>query len=429
MGENIITYTFGCRMNTFETQCIKQMAIKIGMHNVIIINSCTITNESERQVRQIIRKLTRENNNYTVILTGCASQLHPDFFLKMPEVDFVVNNEIKLQTWVYENINNWTSGERKLEDKIKLQQILLKNNDQNNEWEYIYNFEDRSRAFVPIQTGCNHYCSFCIVPFTRGKFKSFDPRHIIEQIKIFVENGYNEIVLTGIDITDYGKDVRGQQDIDTLGKLCRTIIQQTDLPRLRLSSVDVAEIDDDIIDLIKNEPRFMPYFHISLQSGSNAVLHRMRRRHTYEDVIDFCTKVIASRPEIAFGADIITGFPGETEEEFSQSIKIVKNAPITFIHAFPYSKREKTLASLMEDNVPKKVKKERVNILIKLGEENLNKMHQKMNATYQNLLIERNNIARAENFVTVNVNNSLSKHFGKIIKAKVVLKNNKLFIK
>ena len=350
---------------------------------------------------------------------------------------------------MYEIINRWiVDSEKKQKDdnsikteKYKIQQKLLPKDTSNvlkdelqiddNDWEYIYNFNDKSRAFVPIQTGCNHYCSFCIVPFTRGQFKSYNPYHIIEQIKIFVDNGYNEVVLTGIDITDYGKDVRNKQDIDTLGKLCKAILRNTNLPRLRLSSVDVAEIDEDIIDLVTNEQRFMPYFHISLQSGSNSVLKRMRRRHTYDDVEKFCGKVLKFRNECAFGADIIAGFPGETEEEFLQSVKIVNNAPITFVHEKKKKKREKTLASLMDDNVPKKIKKERVNTLINIGLENLQKMYRKMNGTVQKVLLERDGFCRAENFVRIKIENPEKYNFGSIVEAKVVLNNdeNLLLIK
>lgn len=435
MEEDIIIRTFGCRMNTFESQCIKQMIKEIGFHNTIFINTCAITAEGERQVRQEIRKLHRKYPDFTIIVSGCSSQIHSSFFIKkMPEVEFIISNEFKLQKWVYQDIFNWIQNGKDQSRKKTLQTNLLTHNkdeipenlSNKEDWEYIYNFEDRTRAFVPIQTGCNHYCSFCIVPFTRGKFKSFDSQHIIQQIQIFLQNGYNEIVLTGIDITDYGKDVRGKAQIDTLGKLCKAILSGTTLPRLRLSSVDVAEIDKDILNLIANEPRFMPYFHISLQSGSDGVLKRMRRRHTNEDVLNFCKRVLTLRPESAFGADIITGFPGETEDEFLQSLQIVKNAPISFVHAFPYSERERTLASLMNDDVPKKIKKERVNSLIKLGAENLQNIYKKMDMTTQNILIEHNNVAHAENFVKIETDDTFNNKIGEIVKTKVVYRNNKL---
>ncbi len=449
-NKDVIVYTFGCRMNTFESNCIQEMMSKLGMKNFIVVNSCAITAEAERQVRQKIRKLKRENPDYYLILTGCSGQAHYENYLKMIEVDFLVGNSLKLKEEVYDNINNYVLKHCKVDknniEYQKLQQTLLsktKNNvvinDKNkllekqqciddNDWNYIYHFEDRSRAFVPIQTGCNHFCSFCIVPFTRGTFLSYNAEHIINQIKIFVKNGYNEVVLTGIDITDYGKDVRGKTDIDTLGKLCKEIFKKTTITRLRLSSVDAAEIDEDILDLVANEKRFMPYFHISLQSGSNSVLKRMRRRHTKEHVYEFCNKVLKMRPETAFGADIITGFPDETENEFQESVELVKNIPITFVHAFPYSRRERTLAYLMNDNVEKKIKKERVNTLIKLGEENLIKMFKTMDNTIQTCLIEHNNIARCENFIKVQVDkkriNTLK--IGSIVDVKCILKQDKL---
>lgn len=417
MENDLIIYTFGCRMNTFESNCIREIMQKLDMHNYIVVNSCAITAESERQVRQEVRKLKRENLDFHLILTGCSGNAHTDTFLKMEEVDFVISNEFKLQKQVYQQIKEFFENKKTLNKDVLQKSFLTqtkngipenkKNNIDDNDFEYIYNFEDRSRAFVPIQTGCNHFCAFCIVPFTRGQFRSYNPQQIIKQIQIFVENGYKEVVLTGIDITDYGKDVKEKQEINTLGKLCKAILNQTSLKRLRLSSVDVAEIDEDIIDLVANEPRFMPYFHISLQSGSNSVLKRMRRRHTREDVLDFCSKVLKIRPETAFGADIITGFPEETEEEFLQSVELVKQAPITFIHPFPYSRRERTLAYLMNDNVPKKVKKDRVKTLIELGKENLQKIYKQMENKPQKCIIEKNGIARAENFVQIKLDKKL----------------------
>ena len=758
-----IVYTFGCRMNMFESNCIRSMMVELEMYDFIVVNSCSVTAESERQCRQEIRKLHRENPNFHMLITGCSAQLRSDFFQKMPEIDFVICNELKLKRHSYELIklyysrcekvfknhtlnhahtqyaqnianetnlsncnrtsllkkrknknikgnynnncdnnndakndlseikttdaemNNCSINDNSLEKsdllsnsnkhhyddlllklktlKDKVQQQLLmqdvnydnnvsnndtilhgaincncsainydidaidcsinyfngisddridddvegskcnkkkydkQNNDiksdecdkrydeqdnrienykhskrhdeqnddienkndinesnkydkkcdykqnEDNEWEFIQKFEDRSRAFVPIQTGCDHFCAFCIVPFTRGRFRSFDPEHIIKQIQIFVKNNYKEVVLTGIDITDYGKDFRklmqqqrrveqnninqleeykkeqhgcdkgkdykngcltnvnnqnfdkndddnknfsviganqnnnvnddknhlisslsdreriGEENnenksdgkiysintnqdcgkrtadnknyyqmnddlidrkkvdeenenerkniyqINTLGKLCKAILQQTTIERLRLSSVDVAEIDEDIMDLVANEKRFMPYFHISAQSGSDAILKKMRRRHTRKDVLNFCHKVLKLRPDACFGADIIAGFPSETEKDFELSMDMVKKAPISFVHAFPYSKREKTLASLMNDDVPKKAKKERVKQLIELGKKNLQKMYKKMDMTQQKLLVERNGIARAENFIAVKINN------------------------
>ena len=424
-----IIYTFGCRMNTFESNCIHKMMLELKMTNFIVVNTCAITAESERQCRQEVRKLHRENPDLHILITGCSGQFHTQNFLDIEGVDFVIGNEFKLQKTSYILIQEYYDNKK---TKEEVQAQLLTHNQDNipennlyNHFEIIESFEDRSRAFVPIQTGCNHFCAFCIVPFTRGKFKSFNAENIIQQVNSFVNNGYNEVVLTGIDITDYGKDIRGQVKIDTLGKLCKEILKQTNLKRLRLSSVDVAEIDDNIIDLIKNEPRFMPYFHISLQSGSNSVLKRMRRRHTYEDVIDFCQKIKKYRPDACFGADIIAGFPGETEEEFQKSLEIVKNAPITFIHAFPYSRREKTLAYLMNDDVPTKTKKERVKQLIQLGQVNLKTAYQNIINTKQNILVERDGKARCENFLQITLNEETVKNttFGEIITLTITKEN------
>ena len=434
MGSELpIIYTFGCRMNAYESNVIREILQERKMLDFIVVNSCAITAEGERQVRQQVRKLHREHPNLHLLITGCSSQFHTSIFLQMEEVDFVIGNEFKLNGKTYDLINKFYVGEKTKEEVQN--QILTQNKDnipENNfdcDFPIIDNFEDKTRAFVPVQTGCNHFCAFCVVPFTRGKFKTFPAEFIIKQVDNFVKNDHKEVVLTGIDITDYGKEIRGQVEIDTLGKLCKKILQDTKLERLRLSSVDVAEIDEDIMDLIKHEPRFMPYFHISLQSGSNSVLKRMRRRHTHEDVINFCQEVLKYRPDACFGADIITGFPGETEEEFLQSAEIVKNAPITFIHAFPYSRRERTLAYLMDDNVPKSVKKERVKELIKLGEENLQKAYKKLDGTMQNILIERNGKGKCENFLMVyfDKKNNLEVRAGDVLKIRVRFKNGKLF--
>ena len=431
-------------MNTFESNCIRKIAQDIGMKKYIIVNSCAITAESERQVRQKIRQLYKENPGYRVIITGCSSQIHRDYFFEMKEIDFVISNNLKCKKSAYEKIHEYfqTNYQYDIDNSLKrlLQSELFEEDGQTihkndinqfDSYEYLYDFENRSRAFVPIQNGCNHFCAFCIVPFTRGTFVSYNPDKIIKQIQIFVDNGYNEVVLTGIDITDYGKDIRGKENIDTLGKLCKAILKNTGVKRLRLSSVDVAEIDNDIIDLVSSEPRFMPYFHISLQSGSNSVLKRMRRRHTFEDVINFCEKILKVRPDSAFGADIITGFPGETDEEFQKSVDIVKQAPITFVHAFPYSRREKTLAYLMNDNVSKRIKKERVKTLIKLGEENLQKIYIKMSGKIQKCIVEQKFIARCENFVQIHLNKEMMNNLstGSIIEIKPLLKDGKLFYK
>ncbi len=434
MDDNIIS-TFGCRMNAFESQYIRGILEKLHMKKYIVVNTCTITAEGERQCRQELRKLKKQNPDFHLIITGCAGQLHGGLFASMPEVDFVIGNENKLKDDVYLKIDKYfqdlASGQPV--DKSAIQASIYadcipENADLkcNNDFDLIDNFSDRSRAFVPIHTGCNHFCAFCIVPFTRGKFCSYDPEYIVNQVKKFNENGYHEVVLTGIDITDFGKDIRGQNAVDTLGKLCKSILRNTQIERLRLSSVDVAEIDTDIMDLVANEPRFMPYFHISLQSGDDNVLRRMRRRHRAKEVYDFCNEVVKYRPDAAFGADIITGFPGETDEEFANSLAMVERAPISYVHAFPYSRREKTLAYLMDDNVPKQVKKERLHKLIDTGEKNLQRLYKSMGGRAWKVIIEHNGIARAENFAQIVIDDTFEP--GTLAEIKVAFDGKRLVV-
>ncbi len=474
-------YNFGCRMNAFECQCVYDIFKKLKINNVIFVNTCAVTNESERQVRQKIRQLRKQNPKHYLVVAGCASQLKMKFFIENLNVDFVVCNEFKLKNWVYFLIKHWIKFNNfDKKSKEKLQKIFFGNflkrdnfnrakefydsiicdiknevvkvnlgfsldekqkllniiDSDTEDWNIINHFEDKSKVFVPIQTGCNHFCSFCIVPFTRGRFKSYDPELIIEQIKTFVKNGYNEVVLTGIDITGYGADFLDKKpEFNSLGKLCLAILKKTKLQRLRLSSIDVAEmiykangkkkIKEEIIEVLKNK-RFMPYFHISLQSGSDNILKKMRRRHCYDDVKYFCDQVKKIRKDVAFGADIITGFPGETDEDFEFSKKIVRDIPITFVHAFPYSRKEGTIASeTMNDNVCKNIKKSRVKELIEIGSKNLSMLQKKMHGTIQTMLVENRGIAIAENFMKINIdkNNYVP---GTFIKKKVILKNDTL---
>lgn len=480
-------------MNEFECQCVSNIIKRLDIiNNIIFVNTCAVTNESERQVRQKIRKLRRENPKHCLIITGCSSQLNAtnsfncdnipnkNYFINNG-VDFVIDNELKLKEWIYFLIkywiNNWNKSEKikkklqsiffcenfsksndtskhknlanikkflkevKFDENEKLKILSMVETDEENAWQIIDNFNDRSRAFVPIQTGCNHFCSFCIVPYSRGRSRSFKPELIIKQINSFVKNNYNEIVLTGIDITSYN-----YKDID-LGKLCLMILKKTNLKRLRLSSIDIAEvlektgkkillsnreydekkIKKDIIELLSNE-RFMPYFHISLQSGSDKILRLMRRRHVAYDIIQFYQQATEIRKNITLGADIITGFPGETNEDFEKSKNIVKKY-ITFVHAFPYSKKKGTIAATtMKDDVDKKIKKERVKELIEIGELNLKTVSKTMNNTIQKMIVENGGIARAENFIKINIKNPNKYKIGSIIEKKVLFKKNNLII-
>ncbi len=407
-----IVVNLGCRLNSYETSYISTIMKSLDMQDFALVNTCTITNESEKKSRKEVRKLKKENPNKKILVTGCASELHSDYFSKMPEVDFVIGNDLKKNKEIYNKINSFFKKNfQKIEDfqkaKEELQKtFLLKNKKIFSEDIFdidTFQKESRTRAFIEIQNGCNHYCSFCIVPFVRGKMQSRSTSEIINEINELERTGYKEVVLTGVDITDYGTDISNSRQ---LSSLCRLILKETKIKRLRLSSVDVAEIDTDLIEIFRNEPRFMPYFHISLQSGNNNTLKKMRRRHKREDVYNFINKIHSIRKDVGIGADIIAGFGNETLEEFEDSLKIIKECDINFIHAFPYSKKEKTLASSWEDNIEKSEKKRRVNEMIELGKINLHNLMRKMLNTEQTIILEiGEKSGKAENFIDIFVNN------------------------
>lgn len=398
-----LVYTFGCRLNTYESQRIKNILDDLGLQNVIAINTCTITNEAERQARQKIRQFRKLNPNACIVITGCAAELHMDLFFKMPEVNFVINNDGKLNYYAYLQVKEFMDKPKEAETHMIFGKTLPESPEEIN---YIYNFENKSRAYLKIQDGCNHYCSFCIVPFVRGKMRSMSMDRINIEIENLINNGYNEIVLTGVDITDYGSDIKDGRT--NLSNLCEDILNKfPKLTRLRLSSVDVSEVDDKLFELLTQHDRFASYLHISLQSGNNEILRKMRRRHKREDVIAFCQRVLKIKPFASFGADIITGFPSETQEQFLDSYNLVKEANIAFMHAFPYSKKEKTLAFSMLDDVPKEIKKERVHQLIEIGSENLLTLKKSMLGHSFDVVAEAHKNTRASNFVQIKVDQEI----------------------
>lgn len=414
-NDNQIVINIGCRLNAYESSVIKKILKSLNMENFIVVNTCAITAESEKQCRQEIRKTKRKYPEYKIIVTGCASEFNKKKFYEMNEINFIVPNEVKLQPEIYKLIL-----ESKTKNKMEVLELISKLKIDSKEEIDRFNddvevvSQDRSRAFVMIQTGCNHYCSFCIVPFTRGKMQSREPEKIISEIQNLIKNNYNEIVLTGVDITDYGTDFAGKR---LLSELCEKILKETNLGRLRLSSVDPSEIDEKLLSLFAKESRFMPYFHLSMQSGNNNILKKMRRRHTRENLIEFCQNVKNLRPETTFGADIITGFANENEDEFMDSLNLVENIPITFVHAFPYSKRPSTLAYNWPDNLELHEKKRRVNLLINAGRINLLELYKKMNNTIQKCVVEKGGNAKAENFISIKIENN-DQNIGKIFDIK-----------
>jgi len=371
--------TFGCRLNFYESELIKEALKKAERKNVVVVHSCAVTNEAERQVKQKIRKIHRTDPNKEIIVVGCAVQLDPESYASIPGVSKVLGNQEKLQ------VENYSlQGSDKINDQLK--------------HTFLNKFQDKSRAFIEIQSGCNHSCTFCSITQARGDNRSVAINNIVEQVRIFVANGYQEVVFTGVDITDFGTDLFGKP---SLGSMIKRVLQDVpELKRLRLSSIDVAEVDNELLDLIINEPRLMPHLHLSLQSGNNLILKRMKRRHSREQAIEFCCRVKNLRPNITFGADIIAGFPTETDEMFQDTVNLLKEINIVYLHAFPYSERKNTPAAKMPQ-VPENVRKERVKHLRKINKEMMTNFLQSLVGTRQSILVEHNQIGRAENFALV----------------------------
>jgi len=339
--------TFGCRLNIVESEVMRGLASAAGAEDAVIVNTCAVTNEAVRQARQAIRKARRDRPDAQIVVTGCAAQLEPETFADMPEVDRVLGNADKLTAESYSDFGVGTAEKIRVNDIMSVRQTA---------GHMLGSFEGHSRAFVQVQNGCDHRCTFCIIPFARGNSRSVPMGKIVRQIEMLVENGYQEIVLTGVDITGYGADLPGEPN---LGQLCKTILHLVpDLPRLRLSSIDSFEIDPQLEDLLATAPRLMPHVHLSLQSGDDMILKRMKRRHTRAQAIAFADRLRARRPEIVFGADLIAGFPTETAAMFENTAAMISEAGLSFLHVFPYSERAGTPAAKMPQ-VPGNVRRER----------------------------------------------------------------------
>jgi threonylcarbamoyladenosine tRNA methylthiotransferase MtaB len=396
---------FGCRLNSYEGEIIKQQALAAGLAGAIIFNSCAVTSEAERQVRQSIRKARKEHPQAKIIVTGCSAQVHPDMYAAMAEVDKVIGNEEKLTPAGYRFI---LQGEEKalVNDIMSVRETAS---------HMVASFDGRARAFVQVQNGCDHRCTFCIIPFGRGNSRSAAIGDIVAQVRTLVAGGYNEIVLTGVDISDYGKDLPGAP---TLGQMVRRLLALVpELPRLRLSSIDAVEVDDDLYRLFADEPRLMPHLHISLQAGDDMVLKRMKRRHLRADALAFCERVRKLRPDMVFGADIIAGFPTETEAMFQNTLNLVEEAGLTYLHIFPYSAREGTPAAKMPQ-VAKPVRKERAARLRALGDKQLQSYLQSQVGTTASVVVEKARIGRSEHFAMVALDRDLEP--GSVVAVEIV---------
>ncbi|MEQ1705614.1 MAG: tRNA (N(6)-L-threonylcarbamoyladenosine(37)-C(2))-methylthiotransferase MtaB [Rickettsiales bacterium] len=393
MAEAIKIINFGCRLNIYEGEIIKQNAAEAGLENAIIFNSCAVTAEAERQVRQSIRKARKENPEAKIIVTGCGAQINPKAYADMPEVDKVIGNEEKLKSQSYSLLttDNW----QQTTEKILVNDIMSVKETASH---LVASFDGKARAFVQVQNGCDHRCTFCIIPFGRGNSRSVPMGEIVAQVRGLVETGYNEVVLTGVDISDYGKDLPGAP---TLGSMCRRLLNLVpDLKRLRISSIDAVEVDSDLLDLFANEPRLMPHIHISLQAGDDMILKRMKRRHGRSDIIKFCQNLRALRPDIVFGADIIAGFPTETDEMFQNTLDLVNETGLIYLHVFPYSARAGTPAAKMPQ-VAKAIRKERAAKLREAGEVNLQKYLESQIGVTSEILVEKGRIGKTPQFAPV----------------------------
>ena len=373
--------TFGCRLNAYEAEVMRGHAR--GQDNTIIINTCAVTAEAERQSRQAIRRARRKSPDARIIVTGCAAQIDPDRYAAMPEIDLVLGNAEKLDADAFTK----TGGGR-----VRVGDIMTLSATAPH---LVAGFEGRVRAFVQVQNGCDHRCTFCIIPFGRGNSRSLSLAEITAQTRKIVDGGTREIVLTGVDLTSYDNHGIG------LGSMVRALLDAVpDLPRLRLSSIDVAEVDDALMDLIAHEPRLMPHLHLSLQAGDDMVLKRMKRRHSHGQALAFCDHVRSLRPGIALGADLIAGFPTETEAMFQRSLDLIEAASLAFLHVFPFSGRSHTPAARMPQ-VPAAERKARAARLREAGTRSLARYLEARIGETVEVLIERDRRGRSQHYAEV----------------------------
>jgi threonylcarbamoyladenosine tRNA methylthiotransferase MtaB len=392
---SVDVHTFGCRLNAFESEVIAREAERAGLSDTVVINSCAVTNEAVAQARQSIRRLKRERPDVRIVVTGCAAQTQAEMFAEMAEVDRVVGNDDKMRSEAWRDaraafdlsLGVGTSEKIAVADIMAVKEMAP---------HLLDGFKTGlPRVFVQVQNGCDHRCTFCIIPYGRGNSRSVPMGAVVEQVKRLVGNGYAEVVLTGVDMTSFGADLPGAPK---LGRLVKTILRQVpDLQRLRLSSIDSIEADDNLLEAIATENRLMPHLHLSLQSGDDMILKRMKRRHLRDDSIRFCEDVRRLRPDIVFGADLIAGFPTETEKMFENSEKIVAECGLTHLHVFPFSPREGTPAARMPQ-VDGGAIKRRAARLRATGEAAYRRHIDSLAGSRQSILIERGGLGRTEGF-------------------------------
>lgn len=384
--------TFGCRLNTYESEVMRAEAEKAGLNNAILVNTCAVTGEAVRQARQAIRRARRDNPHARIIVTGCAAQTEKETFAGMAEVDAVLGNEEKLKSASYRSLPDFGVS---AEEKLRVNDIMSV---RATAPQMVKHIDGHVRAFIQVQNGCDHRCTFCIIPYGRGNSRSVPMGAVVDQARRLVDGGYSEIVLTGVDATSYGADLPGTP---TLGLLAKTLLKQVpDIRRLRLSSIDGIEADNHLFDLIADEARFMPHLHLSLQHGDDMILKRMKRRHSSADARAFADQVRRLRPEISLGADMIAGFPTETEDMFANAVRLAEDCGIAHLHVFPYSPRPGTPAARMPQ-LDRALVKDRAARLRATGAALHARHLEGMVGSEQILLVENNGLAHTENFTLV----------------------------
>ena len=374
--------TFGCRLNAYESEAMRDLATRAGHADALIVNTCDVTAEAERQARQAIRRAARENPDRRIIVTGCAAQIAPDAWAGLPGVARVIGNadKLKAETWYA------------LGASVPVSDVMAARETAPH---LVTGFAGRARAFVQVQQGCDHRCTFCVIPFGRGPSRSVPIGVVVDQVRALVAHGYNEVVLTGVDITSYGPDLPGAP---SLGQMARRLLALVpDLKRLRLSSLDPVEMDDDLWRLVAEEPRFMPHLHLSLQHGADLILKRMKRRHLRGDAIALCDRARRLRPEIAFGADLIAGFPTETDEHVADTLALVEECGLHFLHVFPYSERPGTPAARMKQ-LPVPLRRERAARLREAGARAARSLYATRIGATEQVLLERGDRGHTEQF-------------------------------
>lgn len=405
--------TFGCRLNTYESEVAKEHAAAAGIADAVIVNTCAVTAEAVRQARQAIRKARRERPEATIIVTGCAVQIEPDKFAAMPEADFVIGNGEKTSAATFTQIALGDLPRVKVNDIASVRETAS---------HMVSGFGGRARAYVEVQNGCDHRCTFCVIPYGRGPSRSVPAGEVVRQIRTLVEDGYKEIVLTGVDMTSYGGDLPGDM---TLGRLTRSILKLVpELPRLRLSSIDTIEADEALVAAFAEEERLMPHLHLSLQSGDTMILKRMKRRHNRDDAIGFCERMRSLRPDIVFGADLIAGFPTEDEAMFENTLRLTDECGLSFLHVFPFSPRPQTPAARMPQ-LDRSLVKERAARLRQKAEDRLNVHLRAEQHKVFDVLMERRGVGRTPGFTEIELASEEAAMPGDIIRARTIGQNDR----